>query len=64
MRAAEALFRLVSELKEYLILNDFSSINETITKKVVDLKNQDAALSQELRALHETTRTNASNTVL
>ena len=64
VRAAEALFRLVSELKEYLILNDFSSINETITKKVVDLKSQDSARSQELRALHETKRTSALNTLL
>ena len=38
MRAAEGLSKLVSELKEYLILNDFSSINTTITSRTRDLE--------------------------
>ena len=31
VRAAEALLKLVSDVKQYLILNDFPSVNEAIT---------------------------------
>lgn len=31
MRAGESLMKLVSDLKQYLILNDFHSVNEAIT---------------------------------
>ena len=40
MRAAEALSKLVSDLKENLILNDFSTINETTTRRIADLEAQ------------------------
>ncbi|CAM1293135.1 MED22 (predicted) [Pycnogonum litorale] len=32
VRAAESLLKLVSDIKQYLILNDFPSVNETITQ--------------------------------
>ena len=38
MRAAEALSKLVSDLKENLILNDFSTINETTTRRIAQLE--------------------------
>ena len=38
MRAAEALSKLVSDLKENLILNDFSTINETTTRRIAELE--------------------------
>lgn len=31
VRAGESLMKLVSDLKQYLILNDFHSVNEAIT---------------------------------
>ncbi len=40
VRAAEALSKLVSDLKENLILNDFSTINETTTRRIDDLEAQ------------------------
>ena len=32
MRAAESLTKLISDIKQYLILNDFPSLNEAITE--------------------------------
>ena len=31
MRAGESLIKLVSDIKQYLILNDFHSVNDAIT---------------------------------
>ncbi|XP_072286551.1 mediator of RNA polymerase II transcription subunit 22 isoform X2 [Pyxicephalus adspersus] len=42
VRAGESLMRLVSDLKQYLILNDFPSVNEGINQR-----------NQQLRALQE-----------
>ncbi|KAM4018864.1 mediator of RNA polymerase II transcription subunit 22 isoform 2-T2 [Anomaloglossus baeobatrachus] len=42
VRAGESLMRLVSDLKQYLILNDFPSVNEAINQR-----------SQQLRALQD-----------
>ncbi|XP_044129237.1 mediator of RNA polymerase II transcription subunit 22 isoform X1 [Bufo gargarizans] len=42
VRAGESLMRLVSDLKQYLILNDFPSVNEAINQR-----------NQQLRALQE-----------
>ena len=32
VRAGESLMKLVSDLKQYLILNDFPSVNEAISQ--------------------------------
>lgn len=32
VRAGESLMKLVSDIKQYLILNDFPSVNEAITQ--------------------------------
>ncbi|KAG8535381.1 hypothetical protein GDO81_028686, partial [Engystomops pustulosus] len=42
VRAGESLMRLVSDLKQYLILNDFPSVNEAINQR-----------NQQLRALQD-----------
>ncbi|XP_069871123.1 mediator of RNA polymerase II transcription subunit 22 isoform X3 [Dipodomys merriami] len=42
VRAGESLMKLVSDLKQFLILNDFPSVNEAIDQR-----------SQQLRALQE-----------
>nr|XP_042913953.1 mediator of RNA polymerase II transcription subunit 22-like [Parasteatoda tepidariorum] len=33
VRAAESLMKLISDIKQYLILNDFPSVNEAISQK-------------------------------
>ena len=53
MRAAEALSRLVAELKEYLILNDFSTINESITHRAKDLHAAQKQVLNETQKLYE-----------
>ncbi|KAL2782242.1 mediator of RNA polymerase II transcription subunit 22 isoform c, partial [Daubentonia madagascariensis] len=42
VRAGESLMKLVSDLKQFLILNDFPSVNEAIEQR-----------NQQLRALQE-----------
>ncbi|XP_040488080.1 mediator of RNA polymerase II transcription subunit 22 isoform X2 [Ursus maritimus] len=42
VRAGESLMKLVSDLKQFLILNDFPSVNEAIDQR-----------NQQLRALQE-----------
>ena len=37
MRAAESLSKLVTDIQEFLILNDFSSINESIVHQASEL---------------------------
>ena len=34
VRAGESLLKLVSDLKQFLILNDFMSVNEAIAKNI------------------------------
>lgn len=48
VRAAEALSKLVSDIKESLILNDFSSINEIYTKRTEEVQK---LLSQQQKTL-------------
>jgi mediator of RNA polymerase II transcription subunit 22 len=52
VRAAEALLKLVSDLKEVLILNDFSFINEITTQRIEELQNLSAEQSRELMELY------------
>lgn len=33
VRAAESLMKLISDIKQYLILNDFPSVNDAISQK-------------------------------
>lgn len=53
MRAAEVLFKLVSELKEYLILNDFTAINDTVTHRSVELQRLQVKAEDELKRVYE-----------
>ena len=52
VRAAEALSKLVSDLKEVLILNDFSFINEMTTQRTEELQTLCAEQSKELMELY------------
>lgn len=52
VRAAEALSKLVSDLKEILILNDFSSINEITTLRLEELQTLSAEQGKELMELY------------
>ena len=52
VRAAEALSKLVSDLKENLILNDFSTINETTTKRIAELEALQKQQVQQLEAVY------------
>ena len=49
VRAAEVLFKLVSELKEYLILNDFTAINQTVTQRSSELQRLQAQIEEDLQ---------------
>lgn len=55
VRAAEALSKLVSDLKENLILNDFSTINETTTKRIAELEVLQRKEVQQMEALYSGT---------
>lgn len=53
MRAAESLMKLVADVKQYLILNDFPSVNEAITQnsQLFKVKSQEA--DQKLMTLRD-----------
>lgn len=53
MRAAEALSKLVSDLKENLILNDFSTINETTTRRIAELETLQAQQVQRMEDMYK-----------
>lgn len=52
VRAAEALSRLVSDLKENLILNDFSTVNEITSQRVHELEKLTEEKRRELVRLY------------
>lgn len=54
VRAAEALSKLVSELKEYVILNDFSTINTTITRRSEELQRRQQQAMEEAQRQYDT----------
>ena len=62
VRAAEALSKLVSELKESLILNDFSSINDVITQRTTELRQLQRQQKQLLMTMYSAASGNTSNT--
>ncbi len=52
VRAAEALSKLVSDLKENLILNDFSTINEITSQRMEELERLTDKERKELTELY------------
>ncbi len=54
VRAAASLSKLVSDLKETLILNDLSSINEVTTRKTEELQQLLSQQQKELDSLYTT----------
>lgn len=52
VRAAEALSKLASDLKEVLILNDFSFINEITTQRTEELQSLTAEQNRQLMELY------------
>ncbi|KAG0702587.1 Mediator of RNA polymerase II transcription subunit 22 [Chionoecetes opilio] len=53
VRAAESLMKLVSDVKQYLILNDFPSVNEAITHNSTIFKTKSQEADQKLMALRD-----------
>lgn len=54
VRAAESLSKLVSDLKETLILNDLSSINEVTSRRTDKLQKLLTQQKKELSSLYAT----------
>ena len=52
VRAAEALSKLASDLKEMLILNDFSSINEITSQRTEELQKLSTLQKRDLEELY------------
>ncbi len=53
MRAGEALMKLVSDLKQFLILNDFPSVNESISQNTQLYKHMQSEVDGKLMALRD-----------
>uniref|UniRef100_T1J9Y9 Mediator of RNA polymerase II transcription subunit 22 n=1 Tax=Strigamia maritima TaxID=126957 RepID=T1J9Y9_STRMM len=53
VRAGESLMKLVSDIKQYLILNDFPSVNEAITQNSQLFKAMQAECDSKLMALRD-----------
>ncbi|XP_042881732.1 mediator of RNA polymerase II transcription subunit 22-like [Penaeus japonicus] len=53
VRAAESLMKLVADVKQYLILNDFPSVNEAITQNSKIFKSKSQEADQKLMALRD-----------
>lgn len=53
VRAAESLMKLVADVKQYLILNDFPSVNEAITQNSLIFKTKSQEADQKLMALRD-----------
>ncbi|XP_063878587.1 mediator of RNA polymerase II transcription subunit 22-like isoform X1 [Scylla paramamosain] len=53
VRAAESLMKLVADVKQYLILNDFPSVNEAITHNSTIFKTKSLEADQKLMALRD-----------
>ena len=51
IRAGESLMKLVSDIKQYLILNDFPSVNEAITQNSKLFRTKQAECYQKLVSL-------------
>ena len=53
MRSGESLLNLVSNLKEYLVLNDFPSLNESISRRRLQLQQMQSKTERSLRQLRD-----------
>lgn len=53
VRAADSLLKLVSDIKQYLILNDFPSVNEAITQNSKLFRTKQAECDQKLMSLRD-----------
>ncbi|CAG0913158.1 unnamed protein product [Notodromas monacha] len=53
VRAGESLMKLVAELKQYQILNDFPSVNESIDRNTKLFKDLQAETDRKLMALRD-----------
>lgn len=53
VRAGESLMKLVSDIKQYLILNDFPSVNEAITQNSKLFRTKQAECDQKLMSLRD-----------
>ena len=53
VRAAEVLFKMVSDLKEYLILNDFTAINDTVSQHSRELHRLQSQTENDLQKLYK-----------
>ena len=53
VRAGESLMKLVSDLKQFKILNDFPSVNECITKNMHLYKDMQANKDNHLMVLRD-----------
>ncbi|XP_023014995.1 mediator of RNA polymerase II transcription subunit 22-like [Leptinotarsa decemlineata] len=51
VRAGESLMKLVSDIKQYLILNDFPSVNEAITHNSKLFRTKQSECDQKLMSL-------------
>lgn len=53
VRAGESLLKLVSDIKQYLILNDFPSVNEAITSNSNLFRTKQQECDQKLMSLRD-----------
>lgn len=53
VRAGESLMKLVSDIKQYLILNDFPSVNDAITQNSKLFRAKQAECDQKLASLRD-----------
>ncbi|XP_033321737.1 mediator of RNA polymerase II transcription subunit 22 [Megalopta genalis] len=53
VRAGESLMKLVSDIKQYLILNDFPSVNEAIGQNSKLFRTKQAECDQKLASLRD-----------
>ncbi|KAK3914302.1 RNA transcription, translation and transport factor protein [Frankliniella fusca] len=53
VRAGESLMKLVSDIKQYLILNDFPSVNDAITQNSKIFRQKQAEADQKLMVLRD-----------
>lgn len=53
VRAAESLLKLVSDIKQYLILNDFPSVNEAIAHNSKLFRTKQQECDQKLQNLRD-----------
>lgn len=53
MRAGESLMKLISDIKEFLILNDFPTINMSLQMRVKQLKTIEDETKKKLWQLRE-----------